>query len=158
MAEGLTQLKQLAIAHSRKTHPDLPDYARCTRSYSDKTANGLQRAIIDFLVFSGHQCERIAVTGRYIDNTKVVTDCLGHKRKIGSGKWIKGSMQPGSADLSATIRNKSGLGISVKIEVKIKDYQSDSQKVYQEQIERAGGIYMIIRSFPDFLRQYKELI
>jgi hypothetical protein len=59
-------------------------------------------------------------------------------------------MQKGSADLSATIN-----GRSVKIEVKIgRDKQSEFQKKYQEQIEQAGGIYVIIRSFSEFLNFY----
>ena len=150
---ALKQLKSLAIAHSRTMHPTLPESARCTRNYSDKTANGLQKAIIDFLQFSGHQCERIAVTGRYIDNSKVVTDTLGFKKRIGTGKWIRGSMQPGSADLSAVI-----YGRAVKIEVKMKDKQSEAQKKYQEQIERAGGLYWICRSFAEFMEFYNSLL
>ena len=150
---ALAQLKELSKAHSRRKYPTLPEAARCTRNYSDKTANGLQKAIMDFLQFSGHQCERIAVTGRYIDNTKVVTDTFGFKRKIGSGKWIKGSMQPGSADLSAVI-----FGRAVKIEIKMKDKQSEAQKKYQEQIERAGGLYWLVRSFEEFMNYYNQII
>lgn len=151
--EGLSTLRELALSHSRTRYPSLPESARCTRSYTDKTANGLQKAITDFLVFSGHQCERIAVTGRYIDNSKVITDVLGSKRRIGSGKWIRSSMQKGSSDLSAVI-----FGLAVKIEVKMKDSQSPDQKAYQQQVERAGGKYWICRSFEEFLSFYNELV
>jgi len=150
---AIKQLKELALAHSRDRHPTLPESARCTRNYTDKTANGLSKCITDFLQFSGHQCERIAVTGRYIDNSKVVTDTLGFKKRIGSGKWIKGSMQPGSADLSAVI-----WGRAVKIEVKKRDKQSEAQKKYQEQIERAGGLYWLVRSFDEFLKLYNNMV
>lgn len=149
---ALASLRELAIEYSRQRHPDLPESARSTRNYSDKTANGLTKAIIDFLVFSGHQAERVSVTGRFIDQSKTVTDTLGFKKRIGSGKWIKSSMQPGSADLSAVIN-----GRAVKIEVKIRDKQSPAQKAYQQQVERAGGKYWLVRSYDEFLNYYNNL-
>jgi hypothetical protein len=137
-----------------RRHPDFPDYARVVGPYSDKTANKLTKAIIDFLKFSGWQAERISVTGRRIDNTKIVKNVLGQKHRIGSVDWIKSSMQPGTADISATIK-----GRSVKIEVKInKDKQSQKQIIYQQQIETAGGIYWIVRNFDDFICKYDNLI
>jgi hypothetical protein len=151
--EGLAQLKQLAITDNRRKFPDFPEAARFVKPYSDKTANELQRAIIDFLNFSGHFCERISVTGRYIDNSKIVTDVLGSKRRVGSGKWIKSSMQPGSADLSAIIN-----GMSYKLEIKIgRDKQSDLQKQYQRGVEMAGGKYWLIHNFDEFLNYYNTL-
>jgi hypothetical protein len=151
--DGIKLLKELALAHSRTKHPTLPEHARTVHNYNPKTANGLSRCIIDFLNFSGHQAERTGNTGRYLDNSKVVTDTLGNKKRIGSGKWIPGSGTNGTADISATIYSKS-----IKIEIKIKDSQSENQKKYQEQIERAGGRYWICRSFAEFLNYYNELI
>lgn len=157
-SKGLERLRELALADSFDRYPNMPDYVRSTRTYTDKTSGGLAFCISDFLRFKGHQCERISVTGRYIDQSKTVTDTLGFTRKIGSGKWIKSSMQPGSADLAATIKNKDGIGISVKIEIKIKrDLQSPLQKKYQQQVEAAGGIYLIIKSFDEFLNYYNEI-
>ena len=149
---GLSQLKSLALAHSRVKYPTMPESVRSTRNYTDRTSTGLQKCIIDFLNYSGHQCERIAVTGRYIDNSKVVTDVLGSKRRIGSGKWIRSSMQKGSSDLSAVI-----FGRAVKLEIKMKDKQSPDQLKYQQQIERAGGLYWICRSFDEFIEYYNTL-
>jgi len=149
---ALTQLKELALSHSRKRYPDLPDYARSTRNYSDRTANGLTKCIIDFLTFSGHQAERINSTGRPIDQTKVVTDVLGRSMRIGSVKWIPGTGTKGTADISAVIR-----GRAVKIEVKMKDKQSLDQKRYEDQVIRAGGLYWIVRSMEEFLNKYNEL-
>lgn len=122
------------------------------RRYTDKTANGLTICILDFLRLQGHQAERINSTGRYVDNTKIVSDVLGFKKRIGSGQWIKGSGQKGTADISSTI-----LGLSVKIEVKMRDRQSPDQIAYQEQVERAGGMYWIVRSFEEFMNKYNEL-
>jgi len=132
----------------------LPEPARTAPAYTDKTSNGLTKAIIDFLRLNGCQAERISVTGRYIDRTKVYTDVVGYTRKIGSGKWIPGSMQPGSADISATIK-----GRAVKIEVKIgRDRQSDAQKKYQSQVEAAGGLYFISTSFEQFKQWFDNMV
>jgi len=61
-------------------------------------------------------------------------------------------MEVGSADISATIK-----GLTVMIEVKWgRDRQSEAQKVYQAKIEKAGGIYLIIRKFEEFYDWYYE--
>lgn len=128
--------------------------ALAPRKYTDRTANGLTRCITDFLQLNGWQAERIAVQGRCIDKTEVVTDVLGGRKRIGSVSWIPGQMTPGSADISATIR-----GRSVKIEVKIgSDRQSEAQRKYQEAIERAGGTYVIARSFDQFIEWYNDFL
>ena len=153
-SEALAMLGTLALEANRKQYPTMPDAYRPQFKYSDKTANGLTKCIVDFLRFRVHQAERVAVTGRYIDQSKVVSDCLGHQRRIGSGKWIKPSMQVGTADISATVR-----GIAVKIEVKIgADRQSAAQAAYQVEVERAGGVYYIARDFETFLKFYDLLI
>jgi hypothetical protein len=150
---AIQELKELALAENRAKYPNLPDYARTIHKYSDRTANGLTRCIIDWLRLNGHQAERISVTGRYIDKSKVVSDCVGNKRVLGSGQWIKPTMQVGTADISAIIR-----GRSVKIEVKIgTDRQSEAQKEYQKQVETAGGVYMVAKSFDDFIVLYRKI-
>lgn len=145
----LIKLKQQA---QRRKYPNVPDFARPRVRYTDKTANSLTKAVIDFLHLKGWQAERISVTGRYIDNRKTYQDVLGHHRVIGSGKWIPSSGQKGSADISATIA-----GRSVKIEVKMKDKQSEAQKEYQKQVEASGGIYFVVHSWVDFIKRYKEI-
>jgi len=153
-SEALRQLETLAFQQLRERYPNTPVayLPKCT--YSDKTANGLTKAIIDYIRLQGGQAERVSVQGRYIDNSKVFTDVIGNKRKIGSGKYIPSSMQKGSADISATIA-----GRSVKIEVKIKkDVQSDYQKQYQQQVEQAGGVYLIAKDFQSFFEWYKNFL
>lgn len=148
----LRQLSEMAFAAKKAKYPNLPIHAIPRQKYSDKTANGLTKCVIDFLKLSGWQAERIAVTGRYIDQKKTYTDVIGRTRVMGSGKWIPPSMQPGTADISATIK-----GRSVKIEVKIgRDKQSPQQAEYQRQVEASGGIYFIARSFDQFFEWYHQ--
>lgn len=153
-SEAVKELESLAMDEARWKHPDIPEHILCPRKYSDRTSNDLTRCILDFLKFKGQQGERIACTGHYLDQSKLVTDTLGFTRRIGSGKWIKGSMQPGTADISATIQ-----GLSVKIEIKIgKDRQSQKQHEYQNQVKKSGGKYIIVTSFQNFLQQYNTII
>jgi preprotein translocase subunit SecA len=76
---------------------------------------------------------------------------MGVRRTIGRFEWVYGTGTRGSADISATIAGKS-----VKIEVKIKDQQSQHQKEYQRQVEAAGGIYVIARNFQEFNDWYAQ--
>ena len=135
-------------------YPRMPKEYIPKPTYSDKTANGLTKCIIHFVKANGYQAERISNTGRYIDNSKVVTDSMGFQKRIGSGQYIKGTGTNGTADISLTIKGKS-----IKAEIKIgKDRQSEAQKKYQADIERAGGIYIIVKDFDDFINFYKKFI
>lgn len=137
---------QWEYACSRTKLP--PDYVVRTK-YNDNTANGLTKCVIDYINLSGGQAERISNTGRYIDESRIVTDVLGNRKKIGSGKYIKGTGTNGTADISATFKGKS-----IKIEIKMKDKQSEAQKEYQQAIERAGGVYFICHNFDEFLDKF----
>lgn len=109
---------------------------RGTNAQSD-TANALTRQIIRFIRHNGGQAERIAIMGR-------------PQQKGGRVQWVRSYMTVGTADISATIQ-----GRSVKIEVKIgNDRQSDAQRCYQQDVERAGGIYYIARNFKSFVEWY----
>jgi hypothetical protein len=149
---SLKQLSDLqhVYACSRTKMPT--DYVVRTK-YIDTTANGLTKCVIDYINFSGGQAERISNTGRYIDESRIVTDVLGNRKKIGSGKYIKGTGTNGTADISATFKGKS-----IKIEIKMKDKQSEAQKEYQQAIERAGGIYFICHNFDEFLEKFNTFV
>lgn len=144
-------LEKMANDAARMKYPDTPPQWLAPRKYRDDSANGLTRCIIHFLTFKGHQAERINNTGRPIDQRKTFTDVIGRTQTIGSMKWIPGTGTRGTADISATIA-----GRSVKIEIKQSDRQSQAQKEYQQQVEVAGGIYIIVRSFEEFHEWYNQ--
>jgi hypothetical protein len=156
------RLKQSELAYKSIKYPTMPTELMATTMHSDKDTNSLTRCVLDWLKFEGWQAERISTTGKYIDSREQFTDVLGRTRTIGSGKFIPGQGTKGSADISATIGVKVNgitLGISVKIEIKFgKDRQSDAQKRYQEQIEKAGGVYIIVKTFDGFLDWYDQFI
>lgn len=132
----------------------MPTFAVPKTKFTDATANGLTKCVIAWIKLHGGQAERISNTGRMLDNRKIVTNVVGQQKMTGSTKWIKGSGTNGTADISATINGKS-----VKIEVKIgKDRQSDAQIQYQADIEAAGGVYLIVKDFATFVKDYQTLI
>ncbi len=140
-------MHELKLRKYAITHPNYPqDYIPKTM-YKDSTANGLTRAICDYINYQGYQAERINTMG------------TAREKKTTAGKvigvtWTKGTSTAGSADISATIK-----GRSVKIEVKIgKDRQSEAQKRYQENIEKAGGTYIIAKDFDSFVEWYNQFI
>jgi hypothetical protein len=118
--------------------------------FEDKTAGGLTRSIIAYIQLKGGQAERVSTTGRPIDRTQTFVDVTGRSRTIGRIEWIPGTGTNGSADISATIK-----GRSVKIEVKIgSDRQSAAQKNYEKQVVSSFGLYVIARTFEDFVTWY----
>ena len=138
-----------------------PKHYMARTTYTDKTANGLTKAITDFLNNSGHLAERVRSEGRMIDGTRKVTDVLGHTKVIGSVKFIKSTSMNGTADVSATIGveiNGKFVGISAKWEVKMRDKQSEVQKQYEQKVSTAGGHYYLVHSIEEFWQQYNELI
>ena len=150
MSPAIKELKRIALEAKERKYPRPPYLV--TPKFTDKNANGLTKCVIRFLQLKGHQAERISCTGRRIDRTEVVTDCLGHRKRIGSIQWIASSMTKGTADISATINGKS-----VKIEIKVgRDRIRPDQEKYKNQVEQAGGIYLIASSFEQFYNWYLE--
>ena len=152
VSSAIKHLQQLEVKQRAERSPSMPVAYIIPTKYTDKTANGLTKCIIDFLRFNNCQAERINCTGRQIDNRKVVSDSMGFRKTIGSVKWIKSSGTKGTSDISATIK-----GRSVKIEVKIgNDKQSQAQKEYQLSVESSGGIYIIAKDFTGFYNWFLE--
>jgi hypothetical protein len=147
---ALQILKQIKQEEQTKLYPSVPAYAIPAVKYDDSTSNGLTKCIIEFLKLTGNHGERTGNEGRTIDSRKQVTDVIGRTKTIGTVKRIPSSGTKGTSDIKAIIQ-----GRMVAIEVKIgKDRQSDAQKDYQAMIEKAGGIYWIVKSFEDFYEKY----
>jgi hypothetical protein len=146
-SDKVKELERLAFEKLKIQYPLFPYLIK--PKYTDQTSNGLTKCVVDYIELRGFQAERINSTGRQIDNRTASTDVLGNVRTIGSVKWIKGSGQVGTADISATIQGRS-VKIEVKCEATGDNKQSQGQEYYQKQIEAAGGTYLIIRTFQEF--------
>lgn len=126
-----------------------PDYVPKTK-YTDKTANGLTKCVIEWIKLHGGQAERINTTGRYIEGKEVTRGFYGVVRT--KGKYIPGTGTKGSSDISSTIKGKS-----VKWEIKMNDKQSEAQKKYEADIKAAGGYYFIVHNFDEFIQYWEGL-
>lgn len=115
-------------------------YGMKIKPYNDTTANGLTRAIVDWIRFHGGDAQRINSTGI--------------PREVnGKMKWTPGGMRRGTADIHAIIR-----GRAVSIEVKVgRDKMSEWQKQERERVERAGGLYYVARNMPEFIEWFENL-
>ena len=114
-------------------------YDMIVKPYRDNTANGLTKAVIDFINFSGGDANRI--------------NCQGQVRKInGRMVWTHGNTRRGTADVHAIFK-----GWHISIEVKIgNDKQSDAQVKESERVRRAGGFYFIAKNMESFLEWWQE--
>ena len=149
--ENKQRLIDLETAHLKEKYPSMPEFALAKTKWSDLSANALTKSVTSFINLSGYQAERINTTGMWRQGAKLK---VGEGIRQMPGKWTKGTGTKGSADISATIN-----GRSVKIEIKYgKDRQSDDQIKYQEMIEKAGGIYIIVKNFDDFIQWFDLFI
>ena len=139
---------ELLTQESKAKYPNIPDHARLIKVPTESSANALTKAVIKWIQLHSGQAERINTMGRMIDTRKVLTNVVGQQSLIGSMKYIPTTGTKGSADISAVINGKA-----VKIEIKYgKDRQSEAQKIYEYEITKAGGIYLIVRTFDDFVK------
>lgn len=132
-------MKEQYLENHRLRYPNLPEAARVAPRYSDKTANGLTRCIIDYIKISGGQAYRINSQGQYDPKLK---------------RWRYSGMKKGLPDIQAVIDGQY-IGIEVKIG---SDRQSEYQKSVQEEIESSGGLYFLARNYNHFKIWYDAII
>ena len=148
--ESVKELERLADEAQYARYPNFPYPVKA--KYRDDTANGLTKCVIIWLKLHGCQAERINTTGRMIDERYNVEDVTGRTRQIGSVRWVYSTTTNGSADISAIIK-----GRSVKIEIKVgRDVQSDAQRRYQQEVEAAGGVYLLVHNFTEFVNWWNS--
>ena len=94
------KLHELLVKRYSITHPNIPPNYIVKTVYKHQTANGLTKAICDWINLHGYQAERINTMG------------TAREKKTTGGKvigvtWTKGTSTAGSADISATIKGRS---------------------------------------------------
>lgn len=138
-------LRRLKLEHIKKVSPSFFEqsggYSYKTAPYSDKTANNLTTAIVDFINnIGGGGASRINSTGM----PRVGSD--------GVVRWTKSTTRKGIADIRGTYEGRS-LSIEVKIGT---DRQSEAQVAEMHRIRQAGGLYFIATDFPSFLSWFLQ--
>ena len=146
------KLQALELELLKQKYPTIPESYIPKTNWKDNSANSLTKCVIAYVQYMGGQAERISSQGQYREGAKIQVGSgeIAHTKQL-PGKWTPGQSTKGTADISATIR-----GRSVKIEIKQKDKQSEAQKQYQATIERAGGVYIIVRDFDSFVEWYEK--
>lgn len=105
--------------------------------YEDRTANGLQRFILDFLDhYDGMHGQRINIGGILMPN--------GKYRTSGSTKGV--------SDIIAIVHGKY-IGIEVKAG---KDKIRDTQIAEQEKVRKAGGVYEVVHNADEFVQLIRD--
>jgi hypothetical protein len=149
------KLKALELEALKLKYPTLNFMYIPFTDWKDNSANSLTNCVIAYVQYMGGQAERISSQGQYREGAKIQvgTGEIAYHKQL-PGKWTPGQSTKGTADISSTIR-----GRSVKIEIKYgKDVQSQVQKEYQASIEKAGGVYIIVRTFDEFVVWYESFI
>lgn len=129
-SDEVRALENLCDNFRKRKNPDAPK-----KYYTDKTAPELEKCIINYTFLMGHFAEKVQSMGRTIYKDNPI--------------YVRNSNTTGQADLALIVEGKA-----IKVEVKCKwtkdRYQNEAQKKYQKRVERAGGIYIIIREFAEF--------
>lgn len=100
-----------------------------------ETANEITKKVLRFLDLKKHYATRVQSQGQY-NPTK--------------GRWTKSTVRRGIGDILAIINGKA-----VMIEVKAgKDRMSEWQIATKKDVEKSGGVYLVVRTFDDFLKYY----
>lgn len=125
--------------------------------------NTLTKSIIDYIVATGGHAERVNNIPR------------PYQDKFGRTRFARLTTLRGTADIHAIKMKRNELieskdcncgtwntslkiGVPVMIEIKVgRDKQSDAQIEYQRRIEKAGGVYLIAKSFDTFKHQYDAI-
>lgn len=132
----MKQLIELDFEVKKKRYPNMPEHC-IPKLKAKQNANGLTQSIIKFLTLKGHFATRTSSAGRYLTKEK---------------KWIPGTTRKGFPDVTGTINGKS-----IFVEIKVgKDRMSEAQLKVKREIEMAGGVYYIAKSFDEFGKWYDE--
>lgn len=133
--DSVKKLENDVLDQKKLKYPGQPYL--CKKSLRDDTANSLTACIQEWAKVNNCHSQRMNTTGQYDYK-------LGRYRKSGSTKGV--------SDMLIIYK-----GYTINLEIKIgKDKQSKDQIKIQESIEQAGGIYMIVKSFDDFLEKVKK--
>lgn len=132
---ALQKLDNLCYQSKLDQFPNMPIKAIVKEKFTDKDTNSLTRCITTFMKLKNHYIVRINTQGQVRGNIRTFS-----------------TTQKGTSDLHGIINS-----IHISIELKMKgDTQSKDQAETQRQIEQAGGVYLLIRSFEQFYKFYIE--
>lgn len=131
--------REAYMKYRDERYKNVPEHARVPYSgYNDRSANSLTKMVQDFMKWNSHMCTRMQSQGQWDQRL---------------GIFRRGTVTRGAPDLIGIIN-----GTSVHLEIKYgKDKQSTHQQSFQQMVERSGGKYFIVKTWPEFYAWYIEL-
>ena len=145
-------MKYLKLEHIKKSAPGFFElsggYDMKIKPYTDKSANGLTKCIIDFITFNNGSATRINTQGQ----ARVEKIQLASGKQMDKVRYTPSMTRRGTADLHACIRGKH-----ISIEIKTgSDKMSEFQNKEKERIENAGGLFWEVKNMDDFIELYNK--
>ena len=141
LTQAVHDLKMAKYPHAAK----IPHYFP-TIPFVANSANSLTRCIEAYIRVTGGYADRINNTGIYDPKT---------------GKWRKSGTRKGIADIMATKKVQYDdriFAVPVAIEVKWgKDRLSEDQLKIKAEYEAAGGVYLVARTWEQFIQDYNNI-
>lgn len=127
--------------------------AQWKRAFPDKKirkrspANALTEAVRDYATLKGCATARVNTTGLWVEKEQ---------------KFLTTNATKGFEDIDVILPiviNGIRVGLKVAVEVKIgDDRQSKFQKLRQQRVQEAGGVYMIAKTFDQFKIDFDAVI
>lgn len=148
---ALKVLSEMDAIDRRMKAPSIPPNYITGTKYTEKNANDVEKAIEKFASIAGFLAERTKTQGRKME-AKYKDTAFG-RLETSKAKFVTSTSRKGSSDMKLLIK-----GFPVALEVKYgADKQSAVQKKYQEDYEKSGGTYIIVRTFEEFVIWYVKL-
>jgi hypothetical protein len=140
-------LKTLKLEHIKRKSPGFFEasggYSMKLKPYNDTTSNGLTKCIIDWIIYSGWDANRINTQGQ-VRKERIELAFGNYRDNI---TYTPSTTRKGTADIHAVVK-----GRHISIEVKIgRDKQSEYQSKEQQRVTNAGGIYYIAKDMQSFV-------
>lgn len=157
----LAHLKQLIKEDNEKRYPGIPVHARVVNTFNglkNKESKELRRIEKFLNLIGGCKANIIINKGVMMNKGNAKYDFYTGQKTSGGMEFKRSGMQNGISDIVATIRGRSYSIELKRIYKNGRDRQSQAQKDYQEEVEAAGGIYMITHGFEDFHKWFMENI
>lgn len=148
-------LKQLATAYMELKYKAIPAHCRPVKKFFDNSANALRDSILAYFELKKIKAWPVATEGRYL-REQWTTNVIGQRVQTQKGMFIPRSKKAkGAGDIKVVLPPN---GRSLDIEIKYgRDMQREDQKAFQEEVEAMGGLYIIVKTFDDFIFQITPL-
>ena len=138
--------KDTRFQELKAKYPNVPEHCLpvLNRAKKQSPANKLTDEIIRYLKAIGGIGYRINVQGQWDSKLQ---------------KWRPSGMMRGISDILGVVPSKySGKGLFIAIEIKSgRDHQSEYQKLREREIIKAGGIYLIAKTYNQFINDMNSI-